>query len=450
VIDREKRELLPGGSDEDSPVRADRVYISAQAGGWFLNHVAFTAAGLFLIIDVGVNPLQLVLVGTVIEATAFLCEVPTGVVADVAGRKVSVVIGHVLLGCGFLLYAMPQLWIVLAGQVLLGIGFTFVSGAFVAWVTDEIGAAAARPLYLRTAQARQVASILGLVAAGLIGLVALWLPVVLGGLGYLALAGWLASRMVETRTADHPGSGHDHHDHRSITAVLRSARRTIRGRPVIVVILAVTALHAAAGEGFMRLWELLVLTELDPPGFVVAEPIVWFAGLRIVASLLAIGATELVRRRADLDTDTGASMAVAATIVGMAAATVGFALTSSFAMAAALFCVVYALELTFMPVVEAWVNTGLDPRSRATVNSVASQSDALGQMIGGPVLGWIALARSVRTALAVAGVIEASGLVLVAARARLTGARWRGVRGAEAPAGAPRPPIDPASPVDRL
>ena len=84
---------------------------------------------------------------------------------------------------------------------------------------------------------------------------------------------------------------------------------------------------------------------------------------------------------------------------------------------------VYALELTFLPVVEAWINNGLDPRSRATVNSVASQSDALGQMIGGPIIGWIALARSLRTALVVAGVIEASGLVLVAARTRITGGR---------------------------
>ena len=63
---------------------------------------------------------------------------------------------------------MPELWIVLAGQVLLGVGFTFVSRAFVAWVTDEIGEEAARPLYLRAAQARQLASILGLVAAAIV------------------------------------------------------------------------------------------------------------------------------------------------------------------------------------------------------------------------------------------------------------------------------------------
>ena len=180
-------------------MRPERVYVWAQAAGWFLNYMAFTAAGLFLILDVGLNPLQLVLVGTTIEVTAFLCEVPTGVVADVAGRKVSVIVGYSLLGCGFLLYAVPELWIVLAGQVLLGVGFTFVSGAFVAWVTDEIGEEAARPLYLRAAQARQLASILGLVAAAIVGLAALWLPVVLGGIGYLALAGWLALTMTESR-----------------------------------------------------------------------------------------------------------------------------------------------------------------------------------------------------------------------------------------------------------
>jgi len=44
---------------------------------------------------VGLNPLQLVLVGTVLEASYFLADVPTGVVADVYSRRLSIVIGFI-------------------------------------------------------------------------------------------------------------------------------------------------------------------------------------------------------------------------------------------------------------------------------------------------------------------------------------------------------------------
>ena len=50
----------------------------------------------------GLDPLQMVLVGTVLELSVFLFEIPTGVVADVVSRKLSVVIGHAMMGLGFL------------------------------------------------------------------------------------------------------------------------------------------------------------------------------------------------------------------------------------------------------------------------------------------------------------------------------------------------------------
>ena len=52
---------------------------------------------------VGLDALQLVLIGTALEVSAFLFEVPTGVVADVYSRRLSVIIGTILLGFGFML-----------------------------------------------------------------------------------------------------------------------------------------------------------------------------------------------------------------------------------------------------------------------------------------------------------------------------------------------------------
>ena len=67
---------------------------------------------------VGLNPLQLVLVGTVLEVSYFLLEMPTGVVADVYSRRLSILIGFILTGLGFILAgAIPRFDTLLLSQV---------------------------------------------------------------------------------------------------------------------------------------------------------------------------------------------------------------------------------------------------------------------------------------------------------------------------------------------
>ncbi|MDP6509107.1 MAG: hypothetical protein QF719_08735 [Chloroflexota bacterium] len=66
---------------------------------------------------VGLDPLQLVLVGTVLEATVFIFEVPTGILADVYNRRLSVIVGVALIGADFTLEgAVPRFATVLAGR----------------------------------------------------------------------------------------------------------------------------------------------------------------------------------------------------------------------------------------------------------------------------------------------------------------------------------------------
>ena len=60
----------------------------------------------FMVEVAGLDPLQMVLVGTVLEGSVFLFEIPTGVVADAVSRKLSVIIGHGMIGVGFLVLAL--------------------------------------------------------------------------------------------------------------------------------------------------------------------------------------------------------------------------------------------------------------------------------------------------------------------------------------------------------
>ena len=128
------------------------------------------------------TPLQLVLVGTVMELTIFVFEVPTGVVADVYSRRLSIVIGNVVMGLGLVLAgAVPQVWAVLAGWSVWGFGYTFTSGATEAWLADEVGSGNVRPYYLRGAQVGRIAALAGIGLSVVLALRSLWLPVVAGG-----------------------------------------------------------------------------------------------------------------------------------------------------------------------------------------------------------------------------------------------------------------------------
>src|SRR3989338_5885475 len=114
------------------------VYLTIRFFSALLFSVIVTVNLVYQATVVGLNPLQLVLVGTMLEVITFIFEVPTGIVADVYSRKLSVMIGLLLIGLGFTVEGLfPFFSAVLIAQVIWGIGFTFVSGAREAWIADR-------------------------------------------------------------------------------------------------------------------------------------------------------------------------------------------------------------------------------------------------------------------------------------------------------------------------
>ena len=73
--------------------------------------VAFTTSAIYRFNMAELNPLQLVLLGTALEGSVFLFEIPTGVVADVYSRRLSVIIGYTLVGFGMLFEGAFQIFV---------------------------------------------------------------------------------------------------------------------------------------------------------------------------------------------------------------------------------------------------------------------------------------------------------------------------------------------------
>src|SRR5947208_9137320 len=94
----------------------------------------------YLVQELHFSPLQLVLMGTAMEAAVFLFEIPTGVVADTYSRRLSLIVGYLGTGLAWLLVGVVSgPWAVIALWALWGFFYTFTSGAEQAWITDEVG-----------------------------------------------------------------------------------------------------------------------------------------------------------------------------------------------------------------------------------------------------------------------------------------------------------------------
>ncbi len=389
------------------------VYLILEGASALFSTMVFTVNMVYQVTVVNLNPLQLVLVGTVLETTAFLCEVPTGVVADVYSRRLSVIIGIFLIGAGFVLQgAIPLFSVILLSQVVSGVGYTFTSGATQAWIADEVGEANAGRAFLRGAQVSQLGALVGIVASVSLASIQVNLPIVVGGGLMVALGVFLALVMPERGFAPTPSEGRTSWG--AMAHTLRNGMQLVRRRPAFITILSIGGIYGMFSEGFDRLWTPHVLENFTLPSLGKFQPVVWFGIINAVSMLLTLVVTELARQRLDTNSHLSVARALFAINTVLIAGIVAFGVAGHFALALATLWIISPLRRMNAPIYTAWVNQRLDPKVRATVISMSSQADALGQIIGGPIVGVIGKAVSVRAAIVVSGIVLSPALLLYA------------------------------------
>ena len=97
----------------------------------------------------------------------------------------------------------------------------------------------------------------------------------------------------------------------------------------------------------------------------------------------------------------------------LVASLIGFGLTSSFVPALLLIWIIAIVRSLNDPLYTTWVNQRLDSSVRATVLSMSSQMDAIGQIITGPFVGLVGKFVSVQAALSLTGIILSPVLWLI-------------------------------------
>ncbi len=392
---------------------AGPVYLLMQSGLAFGFGLVFTVSAVYRIRWAGLDPLQLVLVGTALEAAAFLFEVPTGVVADTFSRRLSIIVGVVLLGAAFILEGLvPWFPVILLAQVVSGLGYTFTSGATEAWLADEVGEERVGALYLRGAQAAQAAGIAGTLASVALASVQLNVPMVLGGGLVLVVATYLVVAMPER--GFRPAARAERATWSALFATFTAGLGVVRRSPLLLTLMAITAFWGASSEGFDRLWEAQLLGNVGLPDPGALDPVVWFGLIRVAAMLLGIGVAELIRRAVDTADPVALARTLLLLTALLVASVIGFGLATEFVLAVAAYLTAATLRRVSSPLFAAWINQHLEPSVRATVISMRSQVDAFGQIGGGPIIGAVGSFASLRAALVVAALLLTPALPLFA------------------------------------
>jgi MFS family permease len=343
---------------------------------------------LFLL-DAGLDNTQAFTVNAFFTLGEVLFEVPTGVVADTRGRRFSFLLGAATLLAATLLYLV--MWQMRAGllgwaiaSILLGLGFTFFSGATEAWLVDALRATGfAGTLESVFARAQVVSGVAMLTGSVLGGFIAQATNL---GVPYLIRAVLLGVTFIIALRFMHD-IGFTRAHGASVGSEIRTVVRGsidggFRNRPVRWLMLSAPFTAGVGIFAFYALQPYLLQLYGDPTAYGVAGlAAAVVAGAQIVGGLSVTRVRRLFRRRTDALLVGGVSTVVLLALIG---------LTGSFAVGLLLIVVwalIFAIEA---PLRQAFINGVIPSEQRATVLSFDNLMGSAGAVIAQPALGRVA------------------------------------------------------------
>ena len=341
------------------------------------------------LLDAGLTNLEAFTANAFFTLGSVIFEVPTGVVADTRGRRFSYVLGAITLIASTVLYlAMWQLRAPLVGwaiaSILLGLGFTFFSGATEAWLVDALRATGftgqLERVFGRAQTVSGVAMLVGTVSGGVIA------QATNLGVPYVIRAVLLVITVVVALRSMHDLGFSPQRDVSPIAAIRTVVRGSIDGgfrNPPVRWLMLASPFSAGVGIfAFYAAQPYLLQLYGDPTAYGVAGlAAAIFAGVQIVGGLIVTRVRRLFRRR------TSALLIGAVLTVVLLAS---LALTQSFVVALALLAAWAFVGAVTYPLRQAFINGLIPSEQRATVLSFDSLMGSAGGVIAQPALGRVA------------------------------------------------------------
>jgi MFS family permease len=368
-----------------TPRSIQRTYLLLMLGNTLAASFIWGINTIFLL-DAGLTNLEAFAANAFFTAGMVLFEVPTGIVADTIGRRTSYLLGTVTLAASTLFYVLlwqieAPFWEWAIASMLLGLGFTFFSGAVEAWLVDALAATGftgeIETVFGRGQIVTGAGMLTGSVAGGFIAAqVSLGAPFVLRGI-VLVVMFVVAFRMMQDVGFTPEQGG------RPLAEMRKIAEASIEygWRVPAVKWLMVEALFTG-GVGIYAFYALQpYLLELygDPQAYQVAGLVAAIvAGAQILGGMAAPRIRRLFKRRTSALLVTAALSAASLALMGA---------IESFAVVIAAMVVWSLLFAATMPIRQAYLNGLIPSRQRATILSFDSMMTSSGGVWAQPALG---------------------------------------------------------------
>lgn len=371
-----------------SPSSIQRVYLVLILLNTLAASFIWGINTLFLL-DAGLSNTQAFLANAFFTIGQVLFEVPTGVVADTKGRRTSYLLGTLTLAGSTLLYLLAwylhaPLWLWGVASVLLGLGFSFFSGATEAWLVDALDFAGYKgkleSVFAKGQMVSGAAMLVGSVGGGLIAQATdLSVPYILRALLLLAtfviafvyMKDWGWQREASTSVINDVK--------KLLQTSLDFGWRTPAARWVML------ASFFSAGVGFYAFYAMQpFLLELygNPEAYAVAGlAAAIVAGAQIVGGVVVPHLQKIFRTRTQI-------MLVGA--AANAALLLSIGLVQNFTLAVILLCGWGLITAAAQPVRQAFLNGLIPSKQRATVLSFDGLLSSSGGVVIQPVLGRVA------------------------------------------------------------
>src|SRR5918996_598789 len=363
----------------------ERTYYALLLGNTLAASLIWGINTIFLL-DAGLTNLEAFAANAFFAAGMLVFEVPTGVVADVWGRRASFLLGTVTLAVTTVMYVL--LWQIEAHfilwalvSLLLGLGFTFFSGATEAWLVDALGATGFEgPLESVLARGQVISGVAmlgGSVAGGYLAQVTnLGVPFVLRAVILAAMFAVAFGLMHDIGFTPKRGSRPLAEMRRIVTS---SVDHGLRVPAVRYLMLAAPFTGGVALYVFYALQPyLLDLYGNDHAYGVAGLAAAIVAGAQILGGMAATGVRKLFRRRTSALLTAEVLSALALVLVG---------LSNSFWVVIGLIVVWGLLFAATMPIRQAYINDQIPSEQRATILSFDSLMASSGGVAAQPALG---------------------------------------------------------------
>ena len=389
-------------------MKPEKLYYLINFCNSFFFSLATVTYGVYAVRHAHLEAYELILIGTAMELAIFVTEVPTGIIADRYTRKGSILIGLLVMSVSIAIVGLsPTFAGIGLGMFSWGIGYSFISGAQEAWLSDEVGETKANKAFIKGAQWQMTGGVLSIIPSIILAGIKPHLPFITAAVLYVLLMFLLLVRMSEKGFVRSTNKVKG-----SLSVLPEGFWSRLKANHLMVIGIVTSICIAVTMETSMRFMPHVMLNLQDMPNIpflndftfnasngAESSELGWFGIIEGGGYVAALLGTLIVGKLVNTQRLISISRALTFLTLLASLSALVFGTANGFLIALFSYWLLIALEESMYPIRIAFVNRGVQSSERATLISIINQATSFGEMSTGPIMATVSVIKSVPFAL---------------------------------------------------